>query len=521
MTLRPRMLAIVLAVVLCPVAAQAQHYAERNGWRFDNFPDATLPWDIYRESFIGIPPTRDPASSAFDVLFYDQVYKSELSKEGNCYGMSLLSLMILKRGGHFGYCQPIPQYSGDAFGDLGPTDPGLKRAINIMHGHQVNLPTLQHILDIMGKNKNRDGGYAFQSFQFYKLKNDPTLVSITKSLSPSDGGHTMVAYDAVDMGGGNRRIYVYDPNRTWADPADRAWYTAGTNFITISGTSWSFDMGTSGVWSGSPGAGGNLMIIPISVTGPHSRSPASMGDQIIGQILTTIFISGADAQIEQITDAQGRRLFKPGTVEVDTDPATGILRMLPWYPSDQGRASPGAPLFFFHLGGSASTLNIKVTAGEQGYRLRALGPRGMITVAARGGQGAEQVTLRHAGTLEPELVLSNARGALDYDVHFAHVAQPRERVHILRARNLRAPEGATVELAAMDRSRALTLASPTASIEYDLELRAVTRKGEEVLTRPGAGQNAADTLIVRPSNWYDLKGRDVIYRRAADRSLRP
>ena len=64
-------------------AAQASaHYAERSGWRFDNFPDATLPWDIYRESFIGIPPTRDPASSAFDVLFYDQVYKSETVEGG-------------------------------------------------------------------------------------------------------------------------------------------------------------------------------------------------------------------------------------------------------------------------------------------------------------------------------------------------------------------------------------------------------------------------------------------------------
>jgi hypothetical protein len=523
MTLRPRILAIVLAAALCPEAAQAQPYAESGGWRFDNFPDLTLPWDIYRDSFIGIPPTRDPASSAFDALFYDQIYKSELSKEGNCYGMSLLSLMILKKGGHLGYCLPLPQYSGDAFGDAGPADPGLKRAVNIMHGHQVNLPTLQFILDAIGKNKNRDAAYALQSFHFYKLKNDPTLVSITKSLSPSDGGHTMVAYAADPPGGGNRRIWVYDPNRTWADPSDRKWYTDPPvkSYITVNGTSWNFEMADGTTWSGSPASGGNLMIIPISVTGPHSRSPASLGDGIIGQILTTIFISGSDAKIEQVTDAEGRRLYKPGTVEIDTDPATGMQRMLPWYPSDQGRGRQGALLFFFHLGGSASTLNIKVAAGEEGYRLRALGPRGMITVAARGGKGSEQITLRHAGTLEPQLVLSNERGASDYDVHFAHVAQPRERVHILRARNLRAPKGATVELAAMDRSRALSLASPTASIEYDLELRAMTRKGEEVLSRPGAGQNAADTRIVRPSSWYDLKARDVLYRRAADRSSRP
>ena len=187
---RPRMsLAVAFALMLCPAIAQAQHPAEKYGWRLDNFKDATLPWEIYRETFIGIPPTRDVAGSGFDVLFYDQIYQSELSKEGNCYGMSLMSLMMVKKGGHLGYCLPITQYSGDVFGNpsTGPSDPGLKRAINIMHGHQVNVPTLQHILDIIGKNKNRDAKYAFESFQFYKLKNDPTLVSITKSVNPSDG----------------------------------------------------------------------------------------------------------------------------------------------------------------------------------------------------------------------------------------------------------------------------------------------------------------------------------------------
>jgi hypothetical protein len=521
MTRIPRILAVVLAITLCPAAALAQPYTETGGWRFDNFPDATLSWDIYRETFIGIPPAYDPLSSALDVVFYDKVYKTELAKEGNCFGLSLLSLMILKKGGHLGYCVPIPQYSGDAFGDAGPTDPGLKRAINIMHGHQMNLPVLQHVLEIIGKSKNRDGAYALERLQFYKLKNDPTTVTVMKSLVPSDGSHTMAAYDADPPGSGNRKIWVYDPNRSWADPAQRAWYTSGSNHITVNGTSWQFEMVDGTIYSGSPSSGGNLLIIPISVSGPHSRSPASMGDQAIGQIITTIFVSGSDAKIEQVTDGQGRRLFSPGTMEIDTDPATGMVKMLPWYPSDQGRVRPGAPLFFFHLGGSAGTLNIKVTAGEQGYQLRALGPRGMITVAARGGKGSEQVTLRHAGTLEPQLVLTNERGASDYDVHFAHIAQPRERVHVLRARNLRAPQGATVELGAVDRSRALSLASPTAEIAYDVELRAMTRRGEEVLSRPGSGQNAADTRIVRPSNWYDLKARGVIYRRAADRSLRP
>ena len=421
---------------------------------------------------------------------------------------------------------PFPSTPATSSADpaTGPSDPGLKRAINIMHGHQVNLPTLQHILDIIGKNKNRDGEYAFQSFQFYKLKNDPTLVSITKSLSPSDGGHTMVAYDAEDLGGGNRKIYVYDPNRTWADPTTGPGTRTEKISSAISGQSWSFDMAQSGPSGGRVAP--EAAEISSSRRSPSpdriARSPSSMGDRIIGQILTTIFISGGDVEIEQVTDEQGRRLFRPGNVRGghrsrDRDAENAALVSF----RRGQRTRRAAPLLFFHLGNSTSTLNIKVKAGEQGYRLRALGPRGMITVSTRGGRGAEQLTLRHAGTMEPQLVLSNERGAVEYDVEFAHIVEPRERVHILRTRNLRIPEGATVELAATDRSRALSLASPTAPIEYELQLRAITRQGEEVLSRSASGQDAGTTRLVRPRDWVDLKNQDVLYKSLPARAVRP
>jgi hypothetical protein len=77
-----------------------------------------------------------------------------------------------------------------------------------------------------------------------------------------------------------------------------------------------------------------------------------------------------------------------------------------------------------------------------------------------------------------------------------------------------------VELAAADRSRALTLASPTAELTYDLELRALTRRGEDVLSRFDSGQNAAETRMVRPRNWYDLKAGDVLHQRVPNRFLR-
>jgi hypothetical protein len=507
----------VLAALLLPRVSLAQYAVEKDGWSFRNFKTKPMPWDVYRDTFIGIPPTEDAAASPFDALFYEQLYKEKLSKSGNCYGMSLLSLMMLKKGGHLGYCVPVNQYSGDLVGDgmgsafTGPTDPMLKRAINIMHGHQVNLPTVQLILDIFTQHKNRNASFAYTSFQNAQLQKDFTVVSITKSLNPDDGGHTMVAYDAQDLGGGNKRIFVYDPNRSYADAAARPWYTSGQNYIQINGNAWSFNKGSE-TWSGDPGSGGSLLIIPISVTGPHTRSPASLGDQIIGRILNELLLTGSSAQIEQITDDRGKRLFVPGTYELDTS-AAGMMSMVPWYPSDQtAGSSPTEPsLVLFHIGRAGSTLNVSVRAGESGYTLIASGPRGRVTVQSSGGRGTDVITLNQAGTQQPSVAVRNGRGLAAFSVEFLQTVQPRQSLRALKATGIAIPEGASVELGVNDRGQALRVNSPEAAIRYDLELQNLTRKGIESLSRKGVTHPAGLSQTVRPRDWSRLQTADVLY----------
>lgn len=526
--MRRRIAFLALLSLSALSALQAQQYAEQNGWSFNNFSDATYSWDIFRDTFIGIPPSYDPWSSAFDVLFYDQVYKDKLGSSGNCYGISLMSLMMLKKGGHLGYCLPVPQYSGDILGGGGPSDPALRRSINIMHGHQVNLPTLQWIMDIIAQNKNRDGAFAFSQWQATKLQNDLALVSITKTLNPSDGGHTMVAYDAQDLGAGNRRIYVDDPNRTWADSSvnGRDWYTSGQNFIQLTGSSWSFTMAGGEVWSGSPSSGGNIMITPASVTGPHSRSPSSMGTQIIGMVLTQLLLTGAGAQVEQVTDANGKRLFKPGTFEIDTDPSSGMMNMVPFIPSDLAARGEARQLFF-QLGGSGGSLTLQVRGGNAGYTLWAGGPRSQVMVRSRGGSGADQIAFSQLGSANAKVHIENRRGAEEYEVQFVQPIQPREKLHVLRATRLFIPEGESVALAVADNGRALSIESHSAAIRYDLELQLSTPRGAESLTKQAFTQEAGQLRTVRPRDWSELKNRDVIDethappRRSEVHSLRP
>lgn len=507
----------LLALACGPV--RAEDYPQTNGWSFNNFKTPSLPWDVYRDTFIGTPPEDDPVAAGFDSLFYHQAYETALSAAGNCYGMSLLSLMMLDKGGHLGYCLPIAQYSGDIFnsGDaaMGPDDAMLKRAINIMHGHQVNLPTVQYFLQIFAQHHNRDAAFAYQTLVDSQLKKDLTLVSITQGLNPSDGGHTLVAYKGEDLGGGSRRIYVYDPNRTWANPdgANRGWYQNAQNFIEISNTSWKFTMaGTIGVWQGDPGSGGNIVIVPISTTGPHARSPASLGDQIIGKILNELFLSGQSASVTQVSDAQGRRLFTPGTLEVDTDPSTGMLTMMPWYRSDAAGDQRNAATVLFRIGAGGGALQLEIRAGDSGYALRSAGQRSQLVLTARGGTGTDLVTIDEPAIGAPRVAVENRRGTAEYDLEFTQAARPGQPMRIMTVRSLKVPDQAVADFQVADRQQALIVHTAAAALRYDLELTSVTRDGRDSLIRRHVVQPAETSQFVRPRHWNDLAHQEVLER---------
>jgi len=519
-----------LLFFVATTAVYADDYASKNGWRFLNFSecssctppiDNTLSWAVYRDALIAIPPTEDAWSSAFDVLFYEQLFKSELSKAGNCFGMSLLNLMIQKNGGHMGYCTPVTQYSGDpnadavdAMGNLtgrgnGPTDMRLRHVINVMHGHQVNLPSVQFFLDIFAKHFNRDGAYAFDQVNYWQSRGDLTLVSITPTWNPADGGHTLIAYKTDDHAG--KKIFVLDPNRTWGNSTDQIWYNNEANFIQITNHAWSFGMASGSTWSGDPGTGGNIVITPISVAGPLSRSPASLGDSVIGQLLNTLVLTGDGATVTQVTDAQGKRLYKPGTMEIDADPATGMTNMIPWFVSDQG--SPDRQIgavMLFQLGSSGGALRVSVSAGTGGYTLNSKSGRTAVSVTARGGTGTDVVTIRNPGTATSSVLLENQRGATDYDVNITRARVPHSQVRVLSASRLRINGPGATEVGLTNAGEALQISSREASLRYDLALTQITRRGREALTRSEVSQDPGAARTVQPQDWQQLKGVQVI-----------
>lgn len=360
-TLRAARLLLMLLVVTAAVPAQIEAQPAREfGFGFNNFGDPVLSWDIYRNSFYGIPEYE--SASAFDALFYEAVFKSTISAPGNCFGISLLSLVMNRDGGHMGFCAPPYQYSGGMTSPgSGPSDANLRRVINILHGHQLSLACITDMLDQIGGMHTQDGSVVIKRCAAIIAKEGPCILSVTKSFNPSDGGHSMIAY-AVD----GDKILLVDPNRLWAstDPGHRDWYQNKLNFVECGAGYWKFDMKGHGIW---PSGAGHLTVYPLSVAEPTGRSPSSLGLNA-SELVAKIFIvsKSSGATLLQVTDERGRRLFLPGSKAIDGDTATGLRCIVPWFPSVPDNHTEPFPFELYFSIRTPQSLEVEFTTGRDG-----------------------------------------------------------------------------------------------------------------------------------------------------------
>lgn len=331
---------ILLTAIKSPAQDPDPEWAKRNGWFFDNFTKDSLTWNMFRETFIGVAPS--PGALDFDQVFYDNLYKTKLSSPGLCYGLDVMELLMLKNGGHLGYCHPPYVYPGGAR----PDDPNLETAIEITHGNQINHGFLSFMLDVIAVNKLRDGNYCFAKVQEFLSQGDYPVICISSSEGIlSQDGHCIVPY-AVTQSGSTKKIWVYDPNRSWYidAPDGRQWYDAHNNFITVNATTgaWSFTMVPSfGTWSGDPGNGGRIVACPISVAGKKDRLPQSLLAEG-AYALNSILIFG-NIKLEQITEpCSGRHLLNETGTALETAEDKRMNNMISLVPLNGGYHSKGS-----------------------------------------------------------------------------------------------------------------------------------------------------------------------------------
>jgi hypothetical protein len=288
---------IVIGHERCPAQNPDRTAAARFGWGFRNFKDTEYSWDLFCHSFFGVPldPNDIWLTSTFDKLFYENAYRFALPKSnGNCFGISLLSIMMNKYGGYYGYCAPPIAWKGgvDNFGgpSSGPADTALHRIINIMHGRQLSLAAIELYIDEGMGGHSQICNNAVTLIEQTLGKEGPCIASITEGLDPTGGGHALIAYGVTHQGD-SAKIWVVDPNRLWAvgTNVDSGWYAGDSNHIDcdLSTGKWSFMM------AGGPlypvGGAGHLIAIPASLVGPPGRVPSSLGLSL-GELLSKLFL---------------------------------------------------------------------------------------------------------------------------------------------------------------------------------------------------------------------------------------
>jgi hypothetical protein len=377
-----------------------------------------------------------------------------------------------------------------------------------MHGHQVNLPSIRFYLDVLAHGKTRNGKYAYEQYKMYQAMDDPCFVSITKSISPADGGHTMAIYDAT-ISGATRYLWLYDPNRTWYidDASHREWYTSRQNYLEAADDGrWSFRMAGGEVWSGSPSSGGNVLVTPISVAGPRSRTITSMGLDAL-DFLNDFFIYGDGADLKQITDSKGKRLFIPGTKEIDIDPNTGMLNTVPWYPSD-GNA-PYKFQSYIQLGNPGGPLELDIASSGNGYRLDIAGLRSHMVVEAVGGEGTDRIKVENMGLRSPKIHISNAIGAKSFNIRLSQIAKPRVETRIFHLNHFEIPKDTPIQLQVEDNQRSMQVYSDKADIVYDMTVESIIEGESKTLDIDQLEIVPGQLHSIKPTNWKTLNPDQV------------
>ncbi|TDX01986.1 hypothetical protein [Dinghuibacter silviterrae] len=341
-------LALISAIAL-KAQPQDTPWLRENTWFFENFDTSNIPWSDFRQSFIGVAPS--PAGD-FDQIFFNNLYTNTLYKSGLCFGMDVMSMLMMSDGGWAGYCHPPYVYASRA-SYTGPLDPNLAQAIIITHGNQINRGFLMFLLDVIASSENRDGNYAYYQVGKYLAQGDQPFVSISKDLNPADGAHVLVPY-YEDVQGSIKRIFVYDPNHSiynYTSPGSHDYYANGQNFITVqSDGTWSYPFNgiMSPPWTGSPSSGGNCVAIPLSVAGRKDRLPQSLFADAQTAI-NTIFIFGRRVRVRQVTGASGRKyLNRRGT---DVQLRGGLRTILPFQVMG---GAPGDTLHTYFVRGNES-----------------------------------------------------------------------------------------------------------------------------------------------------------------------
>lgn len=281
-----------------PFATDIAQMRRDHFWRFRNLGRPSLPWSMYRQTFVDIDGAGvNYATDPLDSWYYESVYE-DVGFGGNCFGFSISALDAFHRLGSA--AQPLSQLSSDRHDDP------VWRIINRGQGAQLAASV------VLWKIGARLSGNLLDPRKVWarvKVSTDAGF-PVMLSLRGQDGGHTVLVHACEATAGGAHRMYLADSNlpfgrgeedraRSRIDIARDGSYVVHRGSQTYTG------------YSGPPWRSGtvpeiHMMEVPYGLLGDPLRTPVwDLGialASLIGGLIT-----GSAVDIEQV-ESSGRTL---------------------------------------------------------------------------------------------------------------------------------------------------------------------------------------------------------------------
>ena len=356
---------LIIAVLMAMKTTQPFDSSDFRGnmfWSFRNFstPDDEhdkvykMPkpsYDVFARAFEDVDPDEAVWRHPFNWLFYE-ISSDLISASGNCLGMCLES--IYAQRGQSIYAQPIFRYFPDTSDGIRPfeayqngqpqeTHEILMRQMNVRQYAQLSQSSLLWTAIQIANGYSHDPAWVYRATADTNTQGEHLLLSITKNYL-GEGAHAVRPYrwheeTTDDEAATISKIYIADPNYP---KGNTKYQDDEVQAIEINHESNTYQHLENKEYYGSSLAGGRMFYTPFSILASPLYTPysliapvlAGVGptigflvgtgigiglDDFLGSIGLFIFISGSDAEVNQVTDEQGRTLFEEGLTAPPTE----------------------------------------------------------------------------------------------------------------------------------------------------------------------------------------------------------
>jgi hypothetical protein len=304
-------------------------------------------------------------------------------------------------------------------------------------------------------------------------------------------------------------MYIWDPNNPYDDYPDRYDNNIENRLIINGPTSWSYNSGDPSdpiVYSG----GGWCLCVPLSDIMKKSRHPFAI--DVAAEVLQTLFVGGPGAAVSQVTDDQGRRLYKNDNdthtswSEIETHPDKRLKGVVRWpWPGYKGK--PPGELYFIRAP-RGKIPNLKVTCSGKNYNVMFHSSGNLVEIKTISpGKTRDILRFSKIDSYEQSIEIKTSGNQREYDVKQLRTDITRKNYRSFHVKNLKIDPNLPVVPITIDivgDFEAVEVSAKERKINFQVDIlqnregKVTTRQLKKLTTVPGK------QLMIAPKNWMKL-----------------